>query len=691
MAIFVRAIYFYQLHGTLPFSTLIIDGRAYDAWAQQLAAGDWLGTEVFYQAPLYPYTLGVLYVVFGHDPMLARLLQAALSATACLLLAWAGQRYFGHRAGVIAGLLLAVYPPAFFFDGLIQKASLDLWLMTLLLALVAEATQRRSWPWLLAAGAALGALTLNRENARILLPVFAIWIWLGFADISAGRRSAWIAAFLAGAALFLLPVGLRNYYVGGEFVLSTSQVGPNFYIGNHAGATGRYQPLVPRRGDPRFERADATRLAEQASGRKLSPREVSRFWLAESFDYIRQQPGAWLRLFGWKSLMLLNATELADSEAIEVYASHSWLLRRMLPFWHFGILMPLAVLGVWMTRQRWRELWLLYALFGALAASTALFYVFARYRFLLVPLAILFAAAALSQLPEFVAAMRRRQGVRPWLLGVSLAGIVAIVCNYPLPDFRDDAITYWNLGTGLLLAGRPGEALAPLERAIAIRPDLAGAHHNLGLALTALDRRQEAAEQDKLALKIAADYGDAHASLGQYYADHKQPEKAILHLRQAAKLVADPTLLHVELGQLLLRQGDSAGAVAEFRTALQISPEQPMAINSLTWVLATDADPKIRDGAAAVQLAERLLVAAQKTDKSQPAQEAALLDTVAAAYAEAGRFEDALAIVRRAIDLASAANHPQLIGILESRIKRYQEKQPYHAPPIAKDEIPDTN
>lgn len=243
-----------------------------------------------------------------------------------------------------------------FFDGLIQKATLDLWLMTLLLALVAEATQRRTWPWLLAAGAALGALTLNRENARILYPVFAAWIWFYFGTVPVRQRAGWIAAFTAGMALFLLPVGLRNYWIGGEFALSTSQVGPNFYIGNHAGATGRYEPLVPRRGDPQFERADATRLAEQAKGHKLSPGEVSRYWLQRSFDDIEQQPLDWLRLLGWKFLLLFNSAEMADSEAIEVYSNYSWLLRALSPLWHFGVVMPLAAFGVWFTRRRWREL-----------------------------------------------------------------------------------------------------------------------------------------------------------------------------------------------------------------------------------------------------------------------------------------------------------------------------------------------
>ena len=79
----------------------------------------------------------------------------------------------------------------------------------------------------------------------------------------------------------LLPVAVRNYTVGGEFHLTTSQFGPNFYIGNHAGARGLYEPLVAGRGNAEAEREDATRLAEAASGRSLSPEEVSAYWSSQ--------------------------------------------------------------------------------------------------------------------------------------------------------------------------------------------------------------------------------------------------------------------------------------------------------------------------------------------------------------------------------------------------------------------------
>src|SRR5262249_22918550 len=116
IAFAIRLLYILQLHRSPFFETLLGDARSYDAWAQRIAAGDWIGAGVFYQAPLYPYFLGTIYAVAGHNVLLVRILQAAIGATACVLLALTCSRLHVGKAGIIAGLGLAVYAPAIFFD-----------------------------------------------------------------------------------------------------------------------------------------------------------------------------------------------------------------------------------------------------------------------------------------------------------------------------------------------------------------------------------------------------------------------------------------------------------------------------------------------------------------------------------------------------------------------------------------------
>lgn len=95
LALAVRMIYLWQIHDSDLANVLLGDAVAYDAWARRLAAGDWLGQEVFYQAPLYPYFLGVLYFIGGTSLTWVRGVQIVLGATTCLLLALTGKRLFG--------------------------------------------------------------------------------------------------------------------------------------------------------------------------------------------------------------------------------------------------------------------------------------------------------------------------------------------------------------------------------------------------------------------------------------------------------------------------------------------------------------------------------------------------------------------------------------------------------------------
>src|ERR1051325_11977011 len=86
-AVAVRLLHVWQLRASPFFSVLMGDSRGYDEWAQRIAGGDWLGHEVFYQAPLYPYLLGVIYAIAGRHLLLVRIVQAGIGSTSCVLLA----------------------------------------------------------------------------------------------------------------------------------------------------------------------------------------------------------------------------------------------------------------------------------------------------------------------------------------------------------------------------------------------------------------------------------------------------------------------------------------------------------------------------------------------------------------------------------------------------------------------------
>jgi tetratricopeptide (TPR) repeat protein len=610
-ALAVRLAYLAELAGNPLLSVLMGDSRGYDRWAQQLAGGQWIGTEVFYQTPLYPYALAVIFKIAGHDLFLVRIVQAVLGAASCALVGLAGRRLFDNRTGIIAALLLAIYPPAVFFDGLIQKSSLDIFLVTLVLVSIAEFQRRQEVKWVVALGVTTAALVLNRENARVLYPVLGAWLLLQFRDAPVRRRAGWAAVFVCATLLVLLPVGIRNYRVGGEFLLSTSQLGPNFYIGNNARASGSYESLVPGRGDVVYERADATALASKAAGRPLAPGEVSDYWLQQSFAYIRAQPAQWLSLLGKKALLTLNANEIPDTESIEAYADSSRILGG-LAWFNFGVVLPLAALGAWCRRREWRRQLVLYGMAAGLMLSVAAFYVVARYRHPVVPLLLLFAAAGLRALPDLRRAARpepaaghpvrgtanrRPAGPAPrsssgwsqeWMPGLAAAGLLVIVSHLPIKVVHDQ--TYINLGAHLVEIGRAADAVPVLLKAVDVDPGYAEPHFNLGLAYRETGAPQAAVDELTAAVRLRPDYIEAQSALGIMLRNMGRPSDAVEHLRAAVHASPGSAEAHSNLGLALMETGQLDEAVVEDRRALSLAPDSATFHNNLAVALQQSGD-----------------------------------------------------------------------------------------------------
>jgi Flp pilus assembly protein TadD len=511
LAFALRFVHLLQARAVPLFDAVIMDGRSYSEWADRIAAGDWLGDTIFYQAPLYPYLLAVIKLAVGDDLWRIRLVQIALGSLSCSILFLAGRSFFSRRAGIWAGILLALYPPAIFFDGLIQKASLGLLGTVLLLWLVARARREPSPARSGLVGASLAILMLTREETILLVPVLAAWCWLGLREREPARRLGLLLGYAAGLALVLVPVGLRNLAVGGEFVLTTSQAGPNFYIGNHAGATGTYVPLRPGRQNTAYERKDAVELAEQALGRSLSPKEVSDYWRDRALAFIRSEPGAWLRLLARKVDLLLNAYEMPDYEDQYFYERDCSLLRGLDAFWNYGILLPLGLAGILLTRRRWREIGVLHALIATIAAAVVLFYVFARYRYSVVPILLLFAGAGLV---EGFGAIREKRYERLLLPGLVLLAS-AWISNRTL--FEKDFLlseSLNNAASALSAKGDDARAIALFEESLKIRPDAPEVVGNLGLSQMRLGRVEAAIGSFRRAAELRAGDWKAHLRFG---------------------------------------------------------------------------------------------------------------------------------------------------------------------------------
>jgi tetratricopeptide (TPR) repeat protein len=427
-----------------------------------------------------------------------------------------------------------------------------------------------------------------------------------------------------------------------------------------------------------------------------------------SWHDIKTDPSQWLALLAHKWFLTWHNYEFVDAESIQAHASESPLLRVLGWFLHFGTLCPLAVVGLWLTRRDWRRLWILYAMLLAFALAVTIFFVFARYRYPLVPIAALFAAAGIDGIWQ-----RLRE---PGLLrfgelaqAVGVAIVVAIACNWPLARLPGDETTYITIGTGLMDDNRPAAAVPVLQRALGINPrstealnNLAGAnvrlnrfgdadrlyqqairldpraaapHHGLGEVYQQQRDLDSALREWRRAIELEPFLSEPYRSLGTAMLTQRQPEQAIEYLRKSIELDKTSVRARVDLAQALIATNQVPAAATELQTAVGLRPSV-LSANNLAWILATAPDERLRNAEEALRLAD---VACRANNFESPD----LLDTLAAANANAGRYADAVKWADKALALATAAKQTRLSESLAARRKVYLAKQPYRDPGLA--------
>ena len=219
-------------------------------------------------------------------------------------------------------------------------------------------------------------------------------------------------------------------------------------------------------------------------------------------------------------------------------------------------------------------------------------------------------------------------------------------------------------------------ALEHFTRAGQLSPGDPLIEKNLGQALLLQHRFAEAEQHFRAGLRDHPDEPGLHESYATLLAQQGRFREAILQLQIAVifQPAAPPAHLYNRLATLYRQVNQPRHAAAQLRRATQADPRDPENFNNLAWILATSADPRARDGVRAVDNARQACALA-------PAPSPVFLSTLAAAYAEAGRYDDAVATVRQAIQLQTAAGDDASADLNRKLLGCYQAGQPYHEPP----------
>jgi len=240
-------------------------------------------------------------------------------------------------------------------------------------------------------------------------------------------------------------------------------------------------------------------------------------------------------------------------------------------------------------------------------------------------------------------------------------------------------MAHGNLGNLLLKQGRLEEAFGQLQQALRIKPDYYEALNDLGTVFADEGRYDVAIEYYRQARQIEPNSFDTLKNLASALANTGQFNEAIENYRQAIQIKSNHPEVFVYLGTTLDQSGRTREAVAAYRAALKLNPDLPEALNNLALILAISSDDGLRNGPEAVQLAVR---ACQLTQYNQPS----FIETLAAAYAEAGRFQEAQAAAAAAEHLATVAGLMDQARRDRRFLELFRAGQPLRKPPPPKPE-----
>lgn len=241
--------------------------------------------------------------------------------------------------------------------------------------------------------------------------------------------------------------------------------------------------------------------------------------------------------------------------------------------------------------------------------------------------------------------------------------------SHAIASTKDNDIAYLNLGSALEREGQVAKAMDAIRKALAIQTNRAQTHNNLANLLSQTGHPDEALAEYQAALRINPNYVPAHENLGTLFVNLGQFEDAMSQYAEAARL--DPTDWRAPyfMGKTLLRQGRDVEAVSHFQQALRIDPRNFQVLSFLVQVLASDENPKVRDGQTAFRMASQAITLTKGT---QPA----ALDLMAMAFAEIGRFDDAAKAERDALEITGAGGMTNDIALLQQREQLYQDHRP---------------
>jgi tetratricopeptide (TPR) repeat protein len=688
-ALILRLIYIIQLQDSPFFNFPQIDTLWHHLWANEIAAGNVIGNEVFFRAPLYPYFLSLIYSVFGDGPFAYRVIQSVIGSLSCVLIYLIGRDLFNKRTAIIAGIIAAFYSIFIYFDNELLITNLFVFLTLLLFLITLRTDHKSSLKRFFLIGLICGLAAIARPTILILFPLLIYYLFLHHQKWS-GKNLVPVLFLIAGMLIMILPVTIRNYAVGKDVVLISYQGGVNFWAGNNlqadgktAGAPGYYKAYGEYQDNVKFS---GERTAELDLGRDMKPSEITGYWYKKGFEYIFGNPVKYIALEVKKLYFTWNAYEIESNRDIYSQRPYSSLLSILL--WHniigfpFGLIAPLALLGIFLAIKNWNRRYLL--LLGFLfiyQIVLLLFFVTARFRAPILPFIIILAAFAIDYLIGF---RKKKQSI---MIPAVILIVGLVISNRTLGNIMpsdsarskqataevylrqnqpDSAIVYARmaveenpgnpeslafLGTAYEQNGDYRRAANTYEKSARLNPNDAFVQNHLGYSLYKTGVYDQALTACLNALRIDSTIIEIYTNLGNIYKDLGRQTDAFTILQKGYQIDSTNVSFLNNYAVILREYQDYPKAISILKRVTELQPNYlPGHVNLANLYFQTGNALE----------AESEYFKALRIDEDNI--EANL--NLAQLYIRTGRQDKALPLIRKVLD--KNPNHPTATRLLQA-------------------------
>ena len=539
IAFLVRLIYLIELANKPGFTVPMVDEKFHWLWAAEIIEKSFFGETAYFRAPLYGYFLAFMHFLTNGSIFYAKLLQMLLCGGTAFYIYKLAKHLFDNKTALTAGLIYAFYGTLIFYEAMFLIPVLFVFLLTLgLYRLIIHKDSDSVKTWLLT-GFIFGLAAISRPNILLVMPFFALYFFMIAKNAKSIIQKFKVPLLLFfGVMMAIAPVTIRNYVVTGELILISSQGGVNLYLGNNKAANGltMMMPEVELNESISWRQFETVTIkaAERESNKELTPTEASSFWTSKAISFIKENPGEFLGLLYKKTVYLLSGFENSDNADMYYHRNKSILYSLLL--WDFGLkfpfglLLPFFIVGVYLTRRKFKELQILYIYLLAYIPSIILFLVTARHRLPLIPVMIIIAAAGIIEL------------VRIWKKNKSELAVPALLFLLPLFIFNfnyfdlgqsSDFQIHFNDGMKYEQLGDYAKAEEEYILAEEVFPYSASLINNLGFVQYRLGKFDESAASYERAIKNQSDFAPAYNNYGLLMQQVGNKDSAIVLFKKA--------------------------------------------------------------------------------------------------------------------------------------------------------------